>query len=566
MGIYKSAILKTLTVVLVLSVIGFSTVGNSGVSWDELTGILSVRQNIEVITKGKPIEGIFQYDGTVFNVAAEAVYQARRKLRQILFKADVEADLTSEQILRKKFEAKHAFTFFTSLLCYLAVAALVGTICGMQYAWFGALNLAFFPRFWGDSFFNFKDVPFATFFTISTLASAYLVNEYLKNDRVHVGFNRLTGLSVLYGILMGILTGVRAGGFVIITYIAIGYVILQLGNSWNTIRHEKRRLIKIFFNFFSFYILIVIVWFITTTICYPSSWSNPIVWFIGMIKALSSYAWGITGSIFFNGQYISGLMIPRSYIPVWFTITTPVIFQVAFFLGLLLLYRRYSNLSNLQKATVILTLLQIFLLPSLIIIRRSVIYDGIRHVLFILPGVCVIASVALIWIYELLNKKSLKIFVVMILLGIFVQICWEMVQLHPYEYIYFNSVVGGLRRASTLYEVEYWGLSMREATEWVNQHGNKPASILIGGPAHSVSVFADPDIKLFTFEFRNNNPDRPIPSYLARSLPADLPKSFYYIAIRSGSDRYDQELLSCPLVHAVKRKDVPLAVVRYCSQ
>lgn len=565
MNIYKSAILKTLIVILALSIIGFSTVGNSGVSWDELTGILSVKQNIEVITKGKPIEGIFQYDGTVFNVAAEAVYQVQRKLRQILFKADVEVDLTSEQILQKKFESKHAFTFFTSLLCYLAVAALVGIICGIQYAWFGALNLAFFPRFWGHSFFNFKDVPFATFFTISTLASAYLVNEYLKNSRGHVGFNRLTGLSILYGILMGILTGIRAGGFVIITFIAIGYAVIQLGNSWHTIRHESRRLIQDFFNFLSFYIIIIVTWFIITTLCYPSSWSNPIVWFIGMIQALSSYAWGITGFIFFNGQYVSGLMIPRSYIPVWLTITTPVIFQVAFLLGLFLLHKKYSNLSNLQKASVVLTLLQIFLLPSLIIIRRSVIYDGIRHVLFILPGVCVIASVALIWIYELLSKKSLKIFAVTMLLVILAQIRWEMMQLHPYEYIYFNSIVGGLRRASTLYEVEYWGLSMREATEWVNQSGSKPASILIGGPAHSVSVFADPDFKLFTFEFRNTNPSKPIPSYLARAVPADLSKPFYYMAIRNGSDRYDQEFLNCPLVHAVERKDVPLAVVRYCS-
>jgi hypothetical protein len=43
-----------------------------------------------------------------------------------------------------------------------------------------------------------------------------------------------------------------------------------------------------------------------------------------------------------------------------------------------------------------------------------------------------------------------------------------MVQLHPYQYIYFNrSIAGGLKNAAQRYETDYWGMSYREGAEWV---------------------------------------------------------------------------------------------------
>jgi hypothetical protein len=39
---------------------------------------------------------------------------------------------------------------------------------------------------------------------------------------------------------------------------------------------------------------------------------------------------------------------------------------------------------------------------------------------------------------------------------------------HPYQYVYFNPLVGGLSRASRSYETDYWGLSLREAAEWMS--------------------------------------------------------------------------------------------------
>ena len=43
------------------------------------------------------------------------------------------------------------------------------------------------------------------------------------------------------------------------------------------------------------------------------------------------------------------------------------------------------------------------------------------------------------------------------------------VHLHPYQYIYYNSFVGGVHGAFHNYELDYWGTSYYEAAEYVNQ-------------------------------------------------------------------------------------------------
>jgi hypothetical protein len=41
----------------------------------------------------------------------------------------------------------------------------------------------------------------------------------------------------------------------------------------------------------------------------------------------------------------------------------------------------------------------------------------------------------------------------------------QMVTLHPYQYVFFNQVVGGVSGADGHYETDYWGTSYREAVE-----------------------------------------------------------------------------------------------------
>ena len=77
-------------------------------------------------------------------------------------------------------------------------------------------------------------------------------------------------------------------------------------------------------------------------------------------------------------------------------------------------------------------------------------------------------------------------------------------RLHPYQYVYFNGFIGGLRGAFGRFETDYWALSMREAAEWVNQNQTllKSKGVLkvhvphnCGEPT-SVGAYLDPAIRL----------------------------------------------------------------------
>lgn len=54
-----------------------------------------------------------------------------------------------------------------------------------------------------------------------------------------------------------------------------------------------------------------------------------------------------------------------------------------------------------------------------------------------------------------------------LLLGITSVIASDIVRLHPYEYVYFNRLVGGLPGAQARFETEYWGASYTEGLRWL---------------------------------------------------------------------------------------------------
>jgi hypothetical protein len=72
-------------------------------------------------------------------------------------------------------------------------------------------------------------------------------------------------------------------------------------------------------------------------------------------------------------------------------------------------------------------------------------------------------------------------------------------QLHPYQYIYYNSLVGGVAGASSNYEMDYWGLSYKEGIEYINQVAPKNATVSFWGIYYLFSSYARHDLKIKWF-------------------------------------------------------------------
>ena len=124
----------------------------------------------------------------------------------------------------------------------------------------------------------------------------------------------------------------------------------------------------------------------------------------------------------------------------------------------------------------ILLLLQSFLVPAMAILRKSVLYDGDRHLLFAYPPLLIISSVgiSLCLCYRAYAR------LVVILLG-FMQVA-NFLLLNPYQYVYLNPFAR-IFASSENTSLDYWGVSAREALQSAVLDGSiSMDTIYSGGP------------------------------------------------------------------------------------
>jgi hypothetical protein len=253
----------------------------------------------------------------------------------------------------------------------------------------------------------------------------------------------------------------------------------------------------------------------------------------------------------FDGRAIPGRSLPWYYLPKTLFLTTPSLFCGLFLVGAIGSVILYRTFTTRQKATILLVGWQILFLPLLAIARNSTLYDGMRHFLFIVPPLAALAVIASGWIYRVLRGKTLKIAVTVLFVMCLVPIAVDMVQLHPYQYLYYNRLSGGLASANGRYETDYWGLSVREAIGWLNENAPTGSKIVVTGPLFAAEIFADPRkafriVHLDDFEEGvEPNPD------------------FYLGLHRSG---YPALFAECSLVREVKRQGVPLTTIKVCPR
>ena len=104
-------------------------------------------------------------------------------------------------------------------------------------------------------------------------------------------------------------------------------------------------------------------------------------------------------------------------------------------------------------------------------VRGTVVYDGLRHALFTIP---LLASLCGCAFDALLADRRHRLLCLVVGLGGVLSLLVtvrDMVELHPYETVFFNrAIAGGLSEAGNRYETDYWGNSYREGAEWVARH------------------------------------------------------------------------------------------------
>src|SRR5215510_3234000 len=130
-----------------------------------------------------------------------------------------------------------------------------------------------------------------------------------------------------------------------------------------------------------------------------------------------------------------------------------------------------------------------------IIIQRSTLYDGIRHVLFLIPMLAMVASFGFLHLVPLVRRFPVT---TAALVGAYLaHTVLTFVLLHPLQYAAFNVFAGGVSGAYGRFDLDYWSLAvlpaLRQLEERIDREdpdrfAENPPSIklCIGYHEHSV--------------------------------------------------------------------------------
>ena len=281
---------------------------------------------------------------------------------------------------------------------------------------------------------------------------------------------------ILAGVMLGLTAAIRVLGPAAGLLVA-GYILLKVG----------RKALPILLAYVA---LAAIVTYLT----WPALWSNPIRSYVSSIFLASDFPW--EGKVMFGGIDYAVDKVPRGYLPTLLSlqVTLPALLLFMFGLGVAT-YRSFKH--TIDREMVLLLILWLFAPIFAVLLLRPTIYDNFRQFLFILPPLFIFAGIGLGAFYDKLKRKPL--FGLLVALLILPGIYWN-IKLHPYQYIYYNTLTGGVKGAFRQYEMDYWATSYREATQYLNQVAPPDSKVIVWGPEHIAINYARQDLSIREYQ------------------------------------------------------------------
>jgi 4-amino-4-deoxy-L-arabinose transferase-like glycosyltransferase len=362
------------------------------------------------------------------------------------------------------------------------VGALVG-IAGLAATWrlgrrlggplaglLALLLLAACPLYYGHMFINAKDAPFAAAMAFFLLALVRLIEEYPKPSpatllMVGLGF----GLSIGSRILAGF--GVVEAAMAFAALFAMEARVL--GARIAAVR-LGRALLALVPSMLLAYLAMALLW--------PWSVADP----LNPFRAVSffSHFFEKPWRELFDGALILTTDMPRHYVPLLFAVRLPELFLVLSLAGAAgaLAAAARSSLTPQRRASLLLVALAALLPVAVAVIGRPAMYNGVRHFVFVLPPLAVLGGLAGAFIAnraEQFGRAALIALAAVFAIGIALPAV-RMERLHPYQYVYFNEITGGIRAAQHRFMLDYWGLALKQASlalkDELARRGETPAA------------------------------------------------------------------------------------------
>ncbi len=354
--------------------------------------------------------------------------------------------------------------FFWLLLLF---AGLTGYLFSGSY-WISVLtvlSIIAMPRLFGDAFGNLKDIPFATGYMISV----YLIIGYVK-ELPKPRWNA----AILLGLAIAFTCSVRIGGLILFGYLGLAMFAIFISKPFLLKQIFSTKLCLLRLSGQS--LAILLIGYFAGLLLWPFALQNVFQNPLESLQVMEHYKVSIRQ--IFEGQWLWSTQLPWYYLPKWLLISTPEFLFLGFGVFLIFFTKKILKQDSKQLFTGLFLLFTLLFPIIYVIIIKANLYSGVRQMIFVLPLLAVLSSAGLIYILENLQTRSTKVIAVIFYFILMILPVKHQITTFPADYVYFNSISGGNKKAWSNYEYDYYFHGLKKPAEYlVELVGNKPVSV-----------------------------------------------------------------------------------------
>ncbi len=471
-------------------------------SWDGLARVLFLAVTILVLVTFTDYgitwdEDVHNYYGIlVLNYYLSGFTDLRATNWQDLFNYggafDMMAAIANHVSPFDTYETRHLLNGLVGVLGLVGVWRLGRALGGPRVGFLAALFLALTPNYYGQMFNNPKDVPFAAGMVWALYYIVRLAPE-LPRPR--------WSLLLKLGLAIGMALGIRVGGLLLLGYLG---VLLACSGIWRALAERRASIVAIdgLRSLFLIMLPVTLIAYAVMLVFWPFAQLDPIN---NPLQALANFSHqDFPWKTLFDGTYVPATDLPWAYLPVHIVLALPelVLLLLAVAPVAAVLAMRKGGAQRATALGYFIVGFAIVFPVAYAIAIKAVLFDGMRHFIFVLPPIAALAAAmmdrALGWLEGLSFRRwayaGLGLYATAHL-GI-------MASLHPDEYVYYNAFIGGVEGANGLFKTDYWANSYAEAVtgledylraEYGNDYMSHDFKVAVCGPPISAAFYFPPN-------------------------------------------------------------------------
>jgi len=357
--------------------------------------------------------------------------------------------------LRQLILSRHLMVFLSFFLGVFFFFLLVKRRFGSwKWGLLGSVFLILSPRIFAEGFYNPKDIPLMTAFIMAMYSMIFFLDK--------PGLSRV----LLHSFLTAVLIATRVIGLLVP---ALTVILLAVSCAVN--RTEKKQAAE--------YVLYILIYAVFTSgftyLFWPVLWQDPIGNFIKAVKWVGEFNWYDSFALY-AGVTHRAYDVPWHYTLVWMLITIPPVYLITFvpgFIGgIFSLFKKHIPFSAKEIDIVCAAWLVLPIFGSIVL--KTCLFHGWRHHYFVYPpflmfsllGVRGVSNILKAYVPSDYKTVSVRVWSGIVALSLLV-ILAVLVRYHPYQHVYFNSFIGGLKGAQYKFELDYSGISYKKALEYI---------------------------------------------------------------------------------------------------